>query len=50
MKGLIPAPAEVAREAIIVLSGALIAAFIVGQFPALKQWMREQWGGAPPSP
>ena len=40
---LIPAPAEVGREAIIVIAGALLAALIVGQLPALKTWIREQW-------
>lgn len=39
----IPAPAELGRETIIVLLGALLAALIVGQLPSVKAWMREQW-------
>lgn len=39
----IPTIPEVAREALIVLGGALIAAFVVGQFPAVKAWMKDQW-------
>lgn len=40
----IPKAPELAREVLIVLGGAIVAAYIVGQFPKLRQWMREQWG------
>lgn len=47
---IIPAPAEIAREAIIVLGGALLAAFIVGRIPALRQWIRDNWERPPTQP
>ena len=45
MKKWVPTGSELAREAIIVLGGALLAALVVGQFPALKAWIQEQWKG-----
>ena len=48
MGKVIPNWQEVAREAIIVMSGALVAAFIVGQVPQLREWMKQQWAGAIP--
>lgn len=48
MKGKwIPTPAEISREAIIVLAGALIAAAIIGQLPGVRDWAKRQWGGVP---
>jgi hypothetical protein len=44
--GFIPSPSELTRETLIVLGGALLAAFIVGQSPALRAWIKKQWGGA----
>jgi len=44
---VIPVPAELAREALIVLGGAVIAALIVGQIPPLKKWIKDQWGDTP---
>lgn len=41
MKNIIPAPAAILREAIIVLGGALIAAFILSKLPPLKQYVKE---------
>lgn len=47
----LPTPSELTRETLIVLGGALIAAFIVGQSPTLRAWIKRQWGGAmPPDP
>lgn len=43
----LPGPADVAREALIVLAGAVIAAAVVGQLPALRDWIKTQWDGAP---
>ena len=43
MAKFIPGPPEVMREALIVVAGAILAAFIVGQIPSLKSWLREQW-------
>lgn len=42
----IPKPAEIGREALIVVGGALLAALIIGQVPALRDWIKAQWGGA----
>lgn len=44
---IIPAPAEIAREAIIVLGGAVLAALVVGQFPALRAWIAQAWTPPP---
>lgn len=43
MKTLFPAPVEIGREALTVILGALVAAFIVGQLPAVKAWIKTQW-------
>jgi hypothetical protein len=40
---------DIARETIIVLSGAILAAVIIGQLPGLREWMRKQWDGAAPN-
>lgn len=45
--GLIPSIPEVGREALIVLGGALLAAFIVGKFPKLREWIKDQWLDTP---
>jgi hypothetical protein len=47
MKAAIPTGAEVTREVIIVLAGAIIAAAVIGQLPALRSWIKEQWQDAP---
>lgn len=47
MKAIIPSPIDIGREALIVIAGALVAAFIVGQLPAVREWIKAQWGGAP---
>lgn len=44
----IPKPAEITREAIIVMGGALLAAFIIGNMPSVREWIKTQWGGARP--
>lgn len=40
---ILPSGAQVARETITVLAGAILAAWIVGQFPGVRRWMSEQW-------
>lgn len=40
---ILPSVPEVAKEALIVVGGALLAALIVGQFPAVKAWVKRQW-------
>ena len=46
---MLPNSREITREVIVVLAGAVIAAFIIGQLPDLRAWMRRQWEGANPS-
>lgn len=38
-----PIAAEVAREAVIVLGGAVLAALIIDLFPGVKAWIKEKW-------
>lgn len=45
--GFIPGPAALAREALIVMGGAIIAAAVIGQVPALRDWIKKQWAGTP---
>ncbi|WP_009518564.1 hypothetical protein [Hydrogenophaga sp. PBC] len=47
MKGLIPRPVEVGREALIVIGGAVLAALVISQLPGLKAWIQRQWGDTP---
>lgn len=47
MKKIIPSLPEIGREAVIVLGGAVLAALIVGQFPALRNWIKAQWLDTP---
>lgn len=44
---IIPKPEAVGREALIVIGGALLAAFVMGRFPKLREWVKRQWDGAP---
>lgn len=43
---IVPSFGEVAREAVIVLGGAVLAAWAIGQVPQLRDWIKQQWGGA----
>lgn len=43
MKAWLPKPAEVVRESLIVVSGAVLAALIVGYMPDLKAWIKQRW-------
>lgn len=43
MKGLLPTGPAVAREALTVIAGAVLAAFVIGQFPIVKNWIKRQW-------
>ena len=47
MKTLLPSPTEIGREALIVIGGAIVAALIVSQFPALQAWIKSQWNTTP---
>lgn len=44
LKALIPTPAEFGREALILIGGALIAAFLMRQLPSVRSYIREAWG------
>lgn len=46
--GVIPTTPEFLREAIIVIGGALIAAFVLSQMPAVRAYIQRNIGGAPP--
>lgn len=48
LKKIIPSVPEVAREAVIVLAGAVVAAAVVGMLPSLRVWMKKQWDGSTP--
>lgn len=39
----VPTPAAIAREALIVLGGALVAAFVMSQLPAVKAYVKKAW-------
>lgn len=43
MKGIVPGVPEVVREALIVIAGAALAAFVVSRFPKFKQWVKDSW-------
>lgn len=34
----------IGRETVIVLAGAVLAAFIIGNVPELRAWIARQWG------
>jgi hypothetical protein len=40
---LLPTLPELTREALIVIGGAIIAAAVMSQVPALKNWIKAQW-------
>ena len=44
---IIPSPMDIGREALIVIGGAILAAFIMGYIPALQDWIKSQWNGTP---
>jgi len=46
MKAL-PSVPEIVRESLIVLGGAIIAAAVIGQLPALRDWIKAQWQDTP---
>lgn len=47
LKAAIPKPAEIGREALIVIAGALLAALVIGRLPQVREWIKTQWAGAP---
>ena len=43
MKSLVPSAREVGREALTVIAGAIVAAWIIQQFPGVKAWVKKAW-------
>lgn len=42
---------KVLEETAVLIAGAFLAAWLIGQAPAARAWMERQWRGAkPPSP
>lgn len=42
LKSILPTGTEVAREALVVLAGVLVAAFVLSRFPKLKTFVTGQ--------
>lgn len=49
LKKIIPSVPEIARETLIVIAGAVVAAAVVGMLPSLRAWMKKQWDGSNPT-
>lgn len=47
MNKFLPTPPDVIRESLIVIGGAIIAAAVIGQLPALRDWIKAQWQDTP---
>ena len=47
LPAIVPKPAEVGREALILVGGAILAALIIGQLPGVRDWIKRQWGDTP---
>lgn len=43
----VPGPAEISREAITLIAGALLAGLILSQLPGVKAWLANAWGTDP---
>lgn len=48
LPAIIPTPGQIGREAITVIAGALIAAWIVNNCPPLRAYVLAAWGRASP--
>ncbi|GKT19570.1 hypothetical protein AVHY2522_22970 [Acidovorax sp. SUPP2522] len=44
LPAFVPSPAEVGRETIILICGALLAALIMSNWPAGRTYIRNAWG------
>ena len=44
LPAFVPSPAEIGRETIVLVCGALLAAWIMGQWPAGRAYIRNAWG------
>lgn len=45
MKAILPSGPEVVREAVILIGGAILAAVILSQLPALRSWITDNTKG-----
>lgn len=43
----IPTIPEIARETLIVIGGAIVAAAIIGNLAPVREWIKRQWAGTP---
>lgn len=43
LPAIIPTPAQIGREALIVMGGALLAALLMSQWPAGKAFIKKAW-------
>lgn len=43
----VPTWDAIGKEALIVIGGAIAAAFIIGNMPTVKAWIAKQWGDTP---
>lgn len=44
LPAFVPSAPEIGREAIILICGALIAAFLMRQLPSVRTYIRDSWG------
>lgn len=47
LPAFLPGPEKILQEGIIVLGGAILAAFVIGQSPTVRDWIKKQWDGTP---
>lgn len=47
LKTIVPKPADIGREALIVIGGAILAAVVISQVPRLRDWIKKQWADTP---
>lgn len=47
LPAIVPKPAEIGREALIVVGGAILAALVIGLMPGVRDWIKRQWSGEP---
>ncbi len=40
---MFPDSKAIVREAVTVVAGAVLAAFVIGNLPMLKRWIKHQW-------
>lgn len=47
MKSIVPSLPEIGREAAIVILGAIVAAYLIGKMPQVRDYISAQWGNTP---